>query len=135
MAENKTRPQPAPVAEFLGAVADEGRRADAFALCELMRTMTRVEPVMWGPSIVGFGTHRYEYETGRKGETVAVGFSPRKQALAVYGLDTTDDAAISRLGNVTKAKGCLYFPNFEAIDSTTIADLIQAAFTARSSQP
>jgi hypothetical protein len=135
MGENKTRAQPAAVTEFLGAVADERRRADAFALCEMMRTVTGVEPVMWGPSIVGFGTHRYEYETGRKGETVAVGFSPRKQALAVYGLDTTDGAAISRLGNVTKAKGCLYFPNFAAIDSTTLAELIQAAFTARSVQP
>ena len=62
-----------------------------------------------GPSIVGFGTHRYEYEPGRKGETAAVGFLPRKQALAVYGLDTTDEAAIARLGKLTKAKGYPYF--------------------------
>jgi uncharacterized protein YdhG (YjbR/CyaY superfamily) len=90
---------------------------------------------MWGPSIVGFGTHRYEYETGRKGETVAVGFSPRKQALAVYGLDTTNEAAIAHLGKLTKAKGCLYFPDLAAVDSTTLTELIQTAFTARSTQP
>ncbi len=135
MAENKTRPQPAPVAEFLDTVADERRRTDAFALCELMRTVTGVEPVMWGPSIVGFGIHRYQYETGRKGETAAVGFSPRKQALAVYGLDTTDQAAVARLGKLTKTKGCLYFPDLAAIDSATLTELIHVAFTARSAQP
>ncbi len=134
MAENKTRPQPAPVAEFLDAVADERRRTDAFALCELMRRVTGVEPVMWGPSIVGFGTHRYQYETGRKGETAAVGFSPRKQALAVYGLDTTDEAAVAGLGKLDKTKGCLYFPDFASIDSATLTQLIQAAFATRSTQ-
>lgn len=131
MAANKTQPQGASVAEFLHAVTDERRRTDALALCELMRAATGLEPVMWGPSIVGFGIHRYEYESGRKGETAAVGFSPRKQALAIYGLDTTDDATIARLGKLSKVKGCIYFPKLSDIDSAALTELIQAAFTAR----
>jgi hypothetical protein len=132
MTANKTQPHEASVAEFLHAVQDERRRSDAFALCDLMRTATGVEPVMWGPGIVGFGTHRYEYESGRKGETAAVGFSPRTHALAVYGLDTTDEAGIARLGKLSKAKGCLYFPKLSEIEPAALTELIQTAFAARS---
>ena len=132
MGQNKTQPRRESVTEFLDSVPDEQRRIDALALCALIRNLTGVEPVMWGSSIIGFGTHRYEYETGRKGETAAVGFSPRKKALVLYGLDTSDEALIDRLGEITKGKGCLYVPDFAAIDSAILTKLIQTAFTVRS---
>ena len=84
MAEPKTERTEASVAAFLDAVADPRRREDALELCELMTEATGEAPAMWGTSIVGFGSYRYRYGTGREGAWPAVGFSPRKQALTVY---------------------------------------------------
>lgn len=131
MATNKTTPQAVSAEVFLHAVVNDQRRADGLALCELMRAATGADPVMWGPSIVGFGTHRYEYESGRTGETAAVGFSPRSQALVCYGLDISDEATVASLGKVTTGKGCLYIPRLAAIDQPLLSSLIQHAFTTR----
>ena len=85
MAENKTKPTAINVAAFLDACTDEARRADAKALAKLMQKVTGNEPCMWGPSIVGFGSRHYTYESGREGDMPIVGFSPRKAANVLYG--------------------------------------------------
>ena len=100
MAEPKTVPTEQSVAEFLAAVADPKRRADAEAAVALFREATGAEPAMWGSAIVGFGTYRYRYATGAEGDWPAVGLSPRKQALTLYvsaGFDAYPDL-LGRLG-------------------------------------
>ena len=84
MAEPKTKPTAGSVPEFLAAVADPERRADAEAVCALMAGATGAEPAMWGSSIIGFGTYHYRYATGREGDWPPVGLSPRKAALKNY---------------------------------------------------
>ena len=84
MAENKTKPTDADVDAFIDAVDNDRRREEARTVLALMREVTGEEPVMWGPSMVGFGTVHYRYESGREGDMFATGFSPRKTALTVY---------------------------------------------------
>ena len=86
MAENKTQVTGASADEFLAAVDHPVRRRDALRLPELMAELTGEEPEMWGPTIVGFGRYHYKYDSGREGDSAAVGFSPRKASLSLYGL-------------------------------------------------
>ena len=100
MAENKTKPTKASVTGFIGAVTDEKKRADARALVKLMQAATGEKPKMWGPSIIGFGSYHYKYESGREGDMPLVGFSPRKPATVLYGLKgfPGSEAFLARLG-------------------------------------
>src|SRR5690349_7766765 len=94
MAQNKTVPNAQSVEQFLNAVADERKRKDSFTLLELIQQVTGMEPRMWGSSIVGFGSYHYKYDSGREGDMIIAGFSPRKQNLTIYnmgGLDHNDD--------------------------------------------
>lgn len=86
MADNKTRPTQVSVTEFINAIDDEARRADAKALAKLMEQATGAKPKMWGPTIIGFDSYHYKYESGREGDAPLVGFSPRKPACVLYGL-------------------------------------------------
>jgi len=86
MSANKTKPTATSVTAFVNALAEPTKRADAKELMTLMKNATGEAPRMWGPSIIGFGTYRYKYESGREGETVLVGFSPRKPATVLYGV-------------------------------------------------
>jgi len=86
MAENKTKVTKLSVTAFIAAVADPTRRADARALVKLMKSATGEKPKMWGPSIVGFGSYHYKYESGREGDMPLIGFSPRKTATALYNM-------------------------------------------------
>jgi len=80
MAENKTKPTEVSVAAFIEAIIDEGKRADAKVLAKLMQKASGEKPKMWGPSIVGFGTYHYKYDSGREGDMPVIGFSPRTAA-------------------------------------------------------
>lgn len=131
MAENKTVPTDQSVAQFLNAIADEQKRKDSCALVELMREVTGLVPQMWGSSIVGFGSYHYTYASGREGDTMLAGFSPRKQNLTIYnmgGIDP-DDALLRQLGKHTTGKGCLYIKRLDDIDLPTLRRLIEASFT------
>src|SRR6202451_4875394 len=86
MASNKTKPTAVSVTAFVKALAEPPKRADAKTLIGLMKSATGEAPRMWGPSIIGFGTYHYKYESGREGDTVLVGFSPRKPATVLYGV-------------------------------------------------
>ncbi|MFT4048691.1 MAG: DUF1801 domain-containing protein [Solirubrobacterales bacterium] len=115
-------------------MADQKRREDALALCSILEAATGVEPVMWGSSIVGFGTLHYKYPSGREGDTPVVGFSPRKAALTIYGLKSYENnaEAVERLGPVTTGKGCVYIKDLAAIDREMLGQLARDAFAERS---
>ncbi|MBK7218464.1 MAG: DUF1801 domain-containing protein [Candidatus Promineofilum sp.] len=127
MAENKTKPTDASVEEFLNAVPDERKRADSFRLVEIMREITGEEPVMWGDSIVGFGSYHYKYASGREGDQGLTGFSPRKASLTIYitpGFDRYGDL-LGRLGKFTTSKVCLYVKRLSDVDEAVLRELIR----------
>jgi hypothetical protein len=121
------------VAAFVDALTKQARRTDAKALIKLMSKATGEKAKMWGPSIVGFGTCHYKAESGREGDTVLVGFSPRNAALALYGVTGTERAAslLSKLGPHTTGKGCLYIKNLSDIDQNTLEQLIACSVAAK----
>ena len=136
MAENKTVPTDQNVEDFLNAIADEQKRNDSFMLVDLMREITRLEPQIWGSSIVGFGSYHYKYASGREGDMMLVGFSPRKQNLTIYnmgGIDS-DDTLLKKLGKHTTGKGCLYIKRLDDVDLPTLKSLIEASFTRAKEQ-
>jgi hypothetical protein len=132
MAENKTKPTTVSVPAFLDACADEARRADAKALARLMQKVTGDQPSMWGPSIVGFGSYHFAYESGRQGDMPIVGFSPRKAANVLYGAIGFDGAEVvlAKLGKHTTGKGCLYIKKLADVDVKVLETLLELAVAA-----
>lgn len=132
MAELKTKENDASVADFLATVADPTRRADCGAVLAMMRRATGCEPRMWGASIVGFGKYSYRYESGRTGEWMVTGFSPRKQDLTLYIMPgfTRYDALLARLGRHKTGKSCLYLKRLADVDTAVLQELITASVEA-----
>ncbi len=128
MADDRlTKPGSGDVRAFLDSVPDERRRTDALAALELMSEVTGAEPVMWGPSMVGFGTQRYTTADGKAREWFAVGLSPRKASLTLYGLtyyDSNQDL-LDRLGPHTTGKGCLYVKRLDDVDRDVLSELVE----------
>ena len=139
MAELKTQKNDASVEDFLNGVSDERKRNDSFAILDLMREVTGDEPAMWGTSIVGFGSYRYKYASGREGEWMVTGFSPRKQNLTLYIMSGFDnyDSLLSELGKYKTGKSCLYINKLDDVDLATLRELIQqsVAHMAETNQP
>ena len=135
MSANKTKPTATSVTAFVNALAEPTKRADAKELMTLMKNATGEAPRMWGPSIIGFGTYRYKYESGREGETVLVGFSPRKPATVLYGVMGSENAEelLPKLGKHTTGKGCLYIKKLSDVDPKVLWELIACAVAARRS--
>jgi len=127
MADLKTAPTKASVRKFLDAVTDDQRRRDCDTLLRLMKRITRKNPVMWGPSIVGFGTYHYHYASGREGDWMLTGFSPRKQALTVYIMAgfTRYAALMKKLGRHSTGSSCLYLKRLEDVDLDVLEELIR----------
>src|SRR5688500_17408559 len=125
MAENKTKQTEADVGAFLDAVPDPKRRADAKEVCAMMERLSGEPPKMWGPSIVGFGRYRYQYESGHKGEAARIGFSPRARELVLYLLgDFTRQALMDQLGKYKAGKCCLYIKSLDDVDRGVLEELI-----------
>jgi hypothetical protein len=128
--ENKTQPTSNSVPDFLNAVENAQKRADAFAVLELMRFCTGFEPVMWGANIVGFGAHKYVYKTGREGIMPVICFSPRKQDLTLYltPYDYENEPAfadaLQRLGKHKTGKVCLYLKKLADVDMAVLQEII-----------
>ena len=133
MADNKTKPTKLSVAAFIDALTDQTRRADAKALAKLMRSATGETPKMWGPSIIGFGSYHYTYDSGRQGDTPLAGFSPRKVATVLYGVTGFSDseALLAKLGKHTMGKGCLYIKKLADVDQTVLEALVVKSVTAK----
>lgn len=125
-AANKTTPTAQSVSAFLNGVADADQKRDAQVLVKLMTAATGEKPVMWGPSIVGFGAYRYRYESGREGEMCRIGFSPRKGATVIYMINGFADEAklLAKLGKVKTGTSCLYIKRLADIDMPTLETLI-----------
>lgn len=130
MSENKTRPTSQDVTEFLNSVDHKTRRQDGFALLGMMEEITGEEPVMWGSSIVGFGSYHYKYESGREGDMPLIGFSPRKQSMTLYimpGFDDYEDM-LAELGKHKTGKACLYVNKLADVDEDVLRQLIQRSY-------
>ncbi|MFW6413160.1 MAG: DUF1801 domain-containing protein [Oceanicaulis sp.] len=127
MAENKTQPTAQSPAAFLDAVEPEKKRREARELDALFRRVTGWSPVMWGPSMIGYGAYRYRYESGREGEFFATGFSPRKAKHSIYVLPGYADygSILDRLGRHAAGKSCLYITTLDAVDLDVLAELIE----------
>ncbi|MGC0364284.1 hypothetical protein ABH922_002268 [Rhodococcus sp. 27YEA15] len=129
---NKTRPTSALVADFFATVADPVKRADSEALTAMLSAVTGEPAVMWGTSIVGFGSRHYRYASGHEGDTALIGFSPRAAALTLYlSLDFADHAeTLERLGKHKVGKGCLYVKRLSDVDVEVLGELIEASVEA-----
>jgi Domain of unknown function (DU1801) len=134
MADNKTKPTKLSVAAFVDALTDDTRRADAKALVKLMQSATGEKPKMWGPSIIGFGSYHYTYESGREGDMPLAGFSPRKAATVLYGMTGFSDSAalLAKLGKHTTGGGCLYIKKLADVDRKVLEALVLKAFQSHS---
>ena len=127
MAELKTKATDENVTSFLNRVSDKVRRDDCFAVLEIMKDVTGEEPRMWGPSIVGFGRYHYKYQSGREGEWMITGFSPRKTDLTLYimpGFEALPDL-MKRLGRFKTGKSCLYIKKLEDVDRGVLRQLVK----------
>jgi hypothetical protein len=133
MGDNKTKPTEISVAAFVDALPDLARREDAKALVKLMRRATGEKPKMWGPSIVGFGSYHYTYESGREGDMPLVGLSPRKAATVLYGLRGSgeSEALLAKLGKYTTGKGCLYIKKLADVDRAVLEELVATSVAAK----
>jgi Domain of unknown function (DU1801) len=123
----KTQENNSSVLDFLSEISDEKRRLDALAILELLQQVTGLKAKMWGSSIVGFGKIHYSYASGHQGETMLVGFSPRKYEFTIYinsGF-ASFDGLMQKLGKYKTGKICLYIKKLEDIDLPTLRELVQ----------
>ena len=127
MVENKTKATEASVDAFLESLGED-RCADAKALVKMMQAVSRQKPKMWGPSIVGFGSHHYRYESGREGDMPLICFSPRKSATVVYNMGSADKALLDKLGKHSLSGSCLHIKRLSDVDSEVLKALISASF-------
>lgn len=118
MSENKTKPTKLPADNFLASIGDDERRADCQVIRQIMERVTGEPAVMWGSSIVGFGTYHYRYESGRKGDWALAGFSPRKKDTSVYLMAGGPGQAglLAQLGRYKMGKSCLYIRKLSDVD-------------------
>jgi hypothetical protein len=126
MAEAKTKPTNASVRDFLNGVEDEQKRRDAKTVARIMKRVTGKPPKMWGPSIVGYDSYHYVYASGREGDFMVAGFSPRKQALTLYIMSgfSGHQALMKKLGKHSTGKSCLYIKRLDDVDLDVLEELI-----------
>jgi hypothetical protein len=131
MAEIKTKQTVVSVDDFVEAVEHPVRRADAHVVRAMMERVTGVPARMWGPSIVGFGSYHYRYESGHEGDMCRVGFSPRKAQLVFYvGGYPGFDAHLARLGKHKTSKACLYVNKLADVDAAVLEDIVRSTWAA-----
>lgn len=132
MSDAKTKPTDASVADFINAVENKRRREDALVLADLFKQTSGYDPVMWGESIIGYGQYRYKYKSGREGEWMLTGFSPRKAHQVIYlmgcyvddGFDE-QDLLFGKLGKHKMGASCLYINKLSDIDISVLEELIK----------
>ena len=132
MAEIKTKATKVSVKDFIANVPNETRRADAQALLKLFEKVTGWKAQMWGPTIVGFGSYAYTYDSGHTGKMCAIGFSPRSTNLVIYsGVDPTEAAQLLKaLGKHKISKACIYINKLADIDMAALEKVVKAGLTA-----
>lgn len=130
MADTKTKPTQVSVADFLNAVPDPIRRADGQAVDAMLRRVTGLDPQMWGPTIVGYGSYHYQYDSGHSGDACRLGFSPRKAELVLYVLGNQPDldADLAQLGKHRTGKSCLYIRKLADVDMAVLERIARGAW-------
>lgn len=126
MAELKTKLNDASVRAFLDTIEDESKRDDCFEIMNLMKKASGEEPKMWGTSIIGYGTYHYKYASGREGDWMRIGFSPRKQNITLYlmtGVDRNEEI-FSRIGKYKNGKSCFYIKKLADVNVGVLEELI-----------
>jgi hypothetical protein len=128
MAKNKTVPSAKSVDTFIASIDDEQKRDDSYELIKILKGITADEPLLWGPSIIGFGSYHYKYETGREGDMPLAAFSPRKSAIVLYilGFDKKE-AMLEKLGKHKPSKGCVYIKRLSDINVEVLKKIIVAS--------
>jgi hypothetical protein len=126
MAKNKTTETLLSVNDFINVIKDETKRKDSFVLIELIKKLTGFEPKMWGPSIIGFGSYHYKYDSGHEGDSPLVGFSPRVSAISLYlsGNFEKREELLEKLGKYKTAKGCIYLKKLDDIHIEILQTMI-----------
>lgn len=129
MNEPKTNATDASVQDYIAARASEEQKGDCKVLMAILKRVTKQQPRMWGPSIVGYGSYRYTYESGRTGEMCLTGFAIRGRELVVYFVveGAEQEALLSRLGKHKMGKACLYFKRLADIDNAVLEQLVVAS--------
>jgi hypothetical protein len=131
MAENKTKPTDISVEDFIQKIESQKKRVDAFALKKMMEEITGEKAVMWGPSIIGFGSYHYVYDSGHKGIAPIVGFSPRKAAIALYLMACTeksDELLLQELGKFKSSVACVYINKLSDVKESVLRELIEKSY-------
>lgn len=125
MAKNKTSVTAASVGDFLTAVENEQQRTDSLHLCDLMERVSGHTPKMWGPSIIGFGSYHYKYDSGHEGDAPLIGFSPRKAAISLYVFTGLDEHKylLADLGKFKMGKACIYIKKLADINNGRLKNL------------
>ena len=127
-AKNKTQATKVAATDFIKTVEPEKRRTDATLLLDFFNRVTGMKPVMWGPAIIGYGRYHYKYDSGREGDSMQIGFSPRKAKLVVYimpGYRYGDmEEKLSRLGKHKLGKSCLYINKLADIDLSVLEEMV-----------
>ena len=126
MAENKTTETEKSVVDFINNITDEVKRNDCLELINIIKKLTKVEPKMWGPSIIGFGCHHYKYESGREGDSANFAFSPRASSIALYLSANFDNRAelLKQFGKHKAEKGCIHIKTLANIDKKVLTKMI-----------
>jgi hypothetical protein len=128
MAKNKTTATEKSVDSFIARVDDETKRDDSHELVNIFKSVTKEEAKMWGASIIGFGSYHYKYESGREGDMCLTGFSPRKNAIALYIMNFDGkDELLKKLGKTKPSKGCVYIKKLADIDTAVLKKMIDAS--------
>lgn len=129
MAENKTQPTAVSVADFVAAVEDPKRRADAETLVALMTEETGEPAIMWGTSIIGFGRYHYRYDSGREGDASLAGFSPRKANTVLYlsAEEPRRTELLARLGKHKTGAGCVYLNRLSDVDQIVLREMVRVS--------
>jgi hypothetical protein len=130
MADQKTKPTNEDVLKFLNEIPGEQKRTDCLEILNLMREVTRIEPVLWVGNIIGFGSYHYKYASGHEGDACLIGFSPRKQNLVLYVLSgfKNQQALLEKLGKHKEGAGCLYVNKLEDVHLPTLRKIVEESF-------
>ncbi|WP_444996523.1 DUF1801 domain-containing protein [Aliikangiella sp. IMCC44359] len=135
MSDIKTKPTKASVSRFIDSVEHKKRREDALVLLDIMSELTGEKPVLWGTSIIGFGCYHYQYASGRSGDWMKVGFSPRKANMSLYIMNGFLDykETLKLLGKHKTSRSCLYFNKLEDIDIEQLKKIIRHSYLSHKS--
>ena len=127
MSDNKTKATEASVDTFIASLPDH-RRADAKGLVELMQSVSRQKPKIWGTSIIGFGSYHYRYDSGREGDMPQLCFSPRKSSNVIYNMGSADKSLLEKLGKHALSGSCLHIGKLSDVDLKVLKILVAQSF-------